>query len=370
MAFALVFIAGCDYQIKVAWSKIIKGDSSEALEAGILSADGSYLFTGYSYPKGYDGQALWLVRADNGGRVLWQKHFSDEFSGGARDIVELQDGNMIIAGREYQENDDSQLLALKVDPKGNTLWRKSLGGKTSDGANAIAATTDGNVVLVAYHTNEQSFFAELWVVKIDVKGDVLWEKNFGRGRGVDIAATDDGGVLVLGYATQEDGRSSDWQAIRLDSQGEIVWQRMYGGAYEDQARSITRASDGGFVMTGTLGQYSTNSIWVVKINPKGEQVWDTKMAAETFKAARDIARTEAGFVVVGYAEGILKDRDIYVLKLDEEGQVASEKTYLGDKKEQANAVIFRKSDTLIIAGLSENSDRTTDGLITKIARSY
>lgn len=377
---SIFLMSACDSETRIGWAKTFGGGESEQLYTGSLASDGGYLLGGTGVPDGQDEQALWLMRVDDVGEVVWQKYFDEEFSGAATDMVQLEDGNFIVGGHVFIDKFriNSQMRILKVDLAGDVVWDVSLGGRQADGATALAATSDGGVVLTGYFTNVETFAREIWVVKVDAGGEVLWEKNYGVGTGEDIVVMDDGGSIVVGQAVQKEGeRHSDWWVVRLDAKGQIVWQRMYGGLYEDRAARIVHARKGSVVIMGTIGpqfdRINPDDTWILSIDGSGDQVWDTTIAGEDFKVVRDIGPAEdEGFVLIGNAKGLLEDDDIYVANVDWAGRVILEKTYDGFEEEEGYAVITTDSDTLLIAGTSTLTGGTgqTDGLLMQLSEGF
>lgn len=376
----LFLVSACDSEIDIGWTKTFGGGESEQLYTGIRASDDAYLLGGRGVPNGQNHQALWLMSVDLAGKVIWQKYLEEDSPGAATDIIQVEDGNFVVGGNIFVDGfrADSQMRVLKVDPLGDVLWDISLGGRQIDGANALAATPDGGVVLTGYFTNAETFAREIWVVKVDADGDVQWEKNLGVGTGEDIVALEDGGAIVVGTAPQkDDSRYFDWWVVRLDAKGALFWQRLYGGLYEDSAASIVHARKESVVIMGTIGpqfdRLEPDATRILSIDRNGDQIWETTIAGEDFKVVRDIGPADdEGFVLVGNAKGLLEDDDIYVANLDWAGRVISEKTYDGYEEESGYSVITTDSDTLLVVGTSTLTGGTgqTDGLLMKLSRGF
>ncbi|MDV7392238.1 hypothetical protein RZS08_12820, partial [Arthrospira platensis SPKY1] len=141
---------------------------------------------------------------------------------------------------------------------------------------------------------------DVWVVKIDWDGNILWERTFG-GSGSDygyaIALSDDGGYIVGGLVNSNNGDAdcreglpgeygSAW-LLKLDSQGQLQWQQCYGGSYAETTADILQTVDGGFIFLGgtasgngdvncfhgTPGSIVTRDMWVVKVDNTGQIEW-------------------------------------------------------------------------------------------------
>jgi len=89
-----------------------------------------------------------------------------------------------------------------------------------------------------------------------------------------------GGFLVAGKYTQSDGTTDMW-VIKINSDGTMLWQKFYGNIFSDEAYSIAPTTDGGFITAGTtmgidgdLNEYNgLKDYMVVKADVNGNVQW-------------------------------------------------------------------------------------------------
>src|SRR5690606_32648962 len=102
---------------------------------------------------------------------------------------------------------------------------------------------------------------DYWVVKLDKRGDIAWQKTFGGDRDdslQSIVVLTDGGFLIGDNSNSDGGNnktrtnesSTDFWVLRIDDSGTIVWQETYNIAGTDILASITDNSDGTFLLSG------------------------------------------------------------------------------------------------------------------------
>ena len=106
---------------------------------------------------------------------------------------------------------------------------------------------------------------DYWLLKLDSAGGKTWSKCFG-GSGSDIARSvqqiADGSYLVAGSSSSPDGQvtghtavgsvaQSDYWIANVDSEGNLIWGKTYGGSANDDAYSLEKTSDKGFIVAGT-----------------------------------------------------------------------------------------------------------------------
>ena len=103
--------------------------------------------------------------------------------------------------------EDRRAFAMAIQADGSALWQKTYGGSSRDRFAAASRTHDGGFVLAG--ATENSGNEDVWVVRVDDRGRVAWQKRYGRGPAEaahDIVATDDDGdgeaddgFIVAGY---------------------------------------------------------------------------------------------------------------------------------------------------------------------------
>ena len=98
-----------------------------------------------------------------------------------------------------------------------------------------------------------------------------WAKTFG-GTQWDYAQyiqqTLDGGYILAGY-TLSFGADSDVWVVKLDSSGNVLWEKRYGGTGQDEAHYIQQTLDGGYIVRGCY-DCSTDNTWLLKLDSTGE----------------------------------------------------------------------------------------------------
>ncbi|MDQ3290119.1 MAG: GEVED domain-containing protein, partial [Bacteroidota bacterium] len=142
------------------WDKRLGGNSSDDLEALVVTSDGSYLLGGlsYSFPEGdkTDTQGwfevgigeYWLVKMDGNGNKLWDKALNGT-SHVVSSLIPTPDGGFIAGGgnptEENSEEDD--YWVTKVNSTGNTVWEKYVAGPGRDYLRSILTTEAGEIIL-------------------------------------------------------------------------------------------------------------------------------------------------------------------------------------------------------------------------------
>lgn len=80
-------------------------------------------------------------------------------------------------------------------------WDKTFGGSNDDYLRSFIQTDDDGYVIAGETSSYGTGKADIWIIKIDSKGNKLWDKTFS---GIDddwiysLIQTDDGGYAVVG----------------------------------------------------------------------------------------------------------------------------------------------------------------------------
>ena len=105
-----------------------------------------------------------------------------------------------------------------------------------------------------------------------------------------------------------------------------VWEKYYGNnQFDNFGYSIQNTIDGGYVVTGSLGQVINNKIWVLKLNSQGDTLWTKKL--DGYWGISIKQTSDSGFVVLGNNDN--NWNDVKVMKLSNSGQLSWVKSYGG-----------------------------------------
>jgi hypothetical protein len=267
--------------------------------------------------------------------AMWSKTFGGADVDRLSSIVKTSDGGYIAVGTTASSDGDvsknkgaTDVWVIKIDANGNKVWEKSYGGSSADYGKGIFGSNDGNFFITAEThsndgdvTNNKGSF-DLWVLKIDPSGNLLWQKTLGGTSAEhftlhNFSGTSDGGCVVAGSAESSDGDVTDnkgnedaW-VVKLNSNGTVAWQKTFGGTKRDYAYAVTFTFDGGYLMAGgtfsndgdVVGNHdasgNTSDAWIVKMDRNGNKLWQKALGGTGFDNANAIIpNTDGTFMVV------------------------------------------------------------------------
>lgn len=251
--------------------------------------DGGYIITG----SGVNGKSdIYLLKIDLQGDTLWLKLYDNSNHDEGLYVQQTHDGGYIIAGvTEFPAPRELDIRLIKTDAQGDTLWTKKYGGDYIDGPRSLCETKDGGYFVAGEYTEggELGLEIHIWLLRTDSNGDTLWTKKINNGSWGDhancIKNTLDGGFIVVGETTYE-SYDSDIYLVKLDEKGNYQWfstiGRNVGGNGDEKhfrGNDVLETTDGGYIITGfkwfCIGSNEYQDLCLVKADNKG-QITDVK----------------------------------------------------------------------------------------------
>jgi hypothetical protein len=268
----------------------------------------------------------------------------------------------------------------KIDSLQRISWIKIYGGTDADIAISACQTKDGGYgVLAETFSNNGNVTgfkgtADLWLIKIDDSGNLLWEKCYGSPLDdvpISIANTPDNGLIMLGASNGSgddvpfhygDNWTFDWIVIKTDSLGNIKWSKDLGGTGNEGEDGSILSVDSSYYLIGTSNSHDhdcTDTAWhagvtfangnyyLLKLNDTGKVLWDSSfggsggdIASNAMFDIRDSTIVINGstnsndyMVVDCHGSG-----DIWVIKVNKLGGLIWDKDYGSSRPESGNGI--------------------------------
>ncbi|WP_337866045.1 hypothetical protein [Ignavibacterium sp.] len=224
-------------------------------------------------------------------------------------VQETSDGGFIITGytRSFGSMSGRNLLFVKTDSFGNTIWVNGYGGNNDDEGNSVVQTSDGGFVACGYTKSYGSGGNDVYLIKVDANGNQLWDRIFGGPsdeEAYSMVQTSDGGFLLAGATSSFGAGSRDIWLIKTDQSGNQQWTKTIGGLSSDGARSIAKTSDGGYIITGwtlSYGPGSIGNLWLVKTDSLGNMQWNKFFGGTDADRGLSVKQTiDGGYIATGY----------------------------------------------------------------------
>jgi hypothetical protein len=350
----------------VEWEKTFGGSDDDFAYSVRQTTDGGYIIAGSTCPS-WNICDVYLIKTDAGGNIVWEKTFSRSEVDEARSVRQTTDGGYIIAGVTGYVNMIWEYIydvyLIKTDANGNIVWEKTFGpGGYSNGARSVQQTTDGGYI-VAGSTQTSWLTSDVYLIKTDANGNSVWEKTFSRGRAdwaCSVQQTTDGGYIIAGYT------NGAVYLVKTDANGNSVWEKTFGGSM-DIAYSVQQTTDGGYIIAGSIADW--DDVYLIKTDADGNIIWEKTFGRSDEDQAYSVRQTtDGGYIIAGYTLSYEAGRtDVYLIKTDAGGNIVWEKTFGGSNNDFAYSVRQTTDGGYIIAGYTSSYGADYDVYLIKVS---
>lgn len=308
---------------EIVWQKTIGGSGYDYLKSVIPAKDKGMLLAGSSNSNisgdktennfnqpGFFYNDYWVIRMDSLGNILWQKTIGGLGNDEISTAIATRDGGFIIGGtssssisgnKTTNSYGSSDYWIICLDSLGNIVWQKNYGGSGDESMRSILYNDSNGYYLIGTSTSGISGnksvaskgSTDIWVIKIDSSGNILWQKDIG-GNSLDYIYTAklvSNGIVVgagtltgiNGDKTESNKGSFDGWVFKLNHFGDIQWQKSIGGTNDERIYSMLPVSNGGLILgcfsnsdssvdkiENSRGDYD---YWMIKLNGNANQVY-------------------------------------------------------------------------------------------------
>jgi hypothetical protein len=240
--------------------------------------DGGYIITGSTSSIGQGNTDMYLLKLDSMGQVKFQKTFGGVSNEIGKSIVQLADSNYVMAGYTSSSGVGGyDVFLVKADKAGNLIWQKTYGGSDWDFANSMDTITGGGFIIAGTTYSYGKGNADGFVIKTDANGDTAWTKTFGGLKDDEfksVIQTSDGNYALTGYTKSFNDSLGDVWALKLDVNGDTLWRKFYGGNKSDNGNQIIEHPTGDLYIAGGSRSFGTGQLdgYLLRLNNNGTQL--------------------------------------------------------------------------------------------------
>ena len=254
----------------------------------IITSDGGYLISGESYTS---QNYPCVVKTDSSGDTLWCRKFNQTWSFFGK-AIEANSG-YVLFGETY---------LFKIDLGGNVVWTRSYSYDLTD----INLTPDGGYILTANDGYD------LVVIKTDSLGDTLWTKKFSNGQPFHASAIPGmNNTFIIGGTVHLNPF-----LIKTNLSGDTLWTKQYTGTLLSSRISLMTNTNDDIIMFE--GDWPDN-LYLLKTDSSGNPLWGKVFGSEGIELGSAKATYDQGFIFTAawYSGGL--SNDAVIIKLDSMG---------------------------------------------------
>jgi len=189
----------------------------------IISVEGAYVIAGETDTWGHGRLDAYVLKLDKDGKKIWHNAFGFNQDETANQIIATKDGGYIIVGSTDSDyKTQKNVYVVKISADGAREWQSFYGSRENDEGFGVVEAKDGYVV-AGYTKGTPNYDSDAYLLKIDKRGNVLWEKRYGSSKDDRASAIlkVDGGYVVAGYSTSIESYSKDVYILKVDENGNL-----------------------------------------------------------------------------------------------------------------------------------------------------
>ncbi|MFV0593138.1 MAG: hypothetical protein ACK5M7_17325 [Draconibacterium sp.] len=281
------------------------------------------------------------------------------------DITETSECFVVLGSVE--NNNISNLNLLCYNKTGELIWNKTFDSNQSEYPSKIVSTPNGDLVILSQiNADEQS---QIIIRKTDLSGNEINHTSLNGMyfKGSDIAVLNENEWVVAGAKGTDANHLQLWMA-KMDEKGNVAWEKTFGEISNGCFSTIKKLPDGGFVLGGQVAGKAKNDcdMIVIRTDPEGNALWTNHMNAPKSKEWTECVccSPDSCFMLVGWGDTCLNDMndeypifdfDLILKKVNCNGKVKWTKNFDSEGSEGGNAIAIRPDGHFIVAGTKVSS---------------
>ncbi len=300
----------------------------------------------------------------------------------------------------------------KIDPFGNLIWVRSVGGNFDDVARAVHVDDADNIYITGNFVGTADFDpgagtvsyssfgpipkVDIFILKLDPNGDYLWSHHIGgadHDRGFALGSDDLNNIYIGGYFTDSvdfDPGPADASAfstgvedmylLKLDENGGFIWNKTFGGTDTETILSLVVDGNSDIVITGSFAgtvdfdpnagveNHASNGLedmFVSKLDSAGNTIWTITEGGIDEDGSKHVTVNDADEI---YMAGTFMDvvdfdpttgidlrssngkEDAVIQKISSVGQIEWTRTFGGDSTDVSRRISIDQSQSLFVVG--------------------
>jgi len=345
--------------VNVLWAKTYGGALSEGGRFVCETAEGGFMIVGYTYSHGNGDPDIFVLNTDSDGNELWSKTYGGSSWEYGYSICRTNDNAYVFTGYTTSFGAGSKdVYLVKIDHNGDVLWTKTIGDSGIDVGRSFFEMSEGNLIVCGYTESSGSGEDDLLLVKTNSEGNVLWRKTFGGVRSDlgKFAYEDENYNIIIVGANGSDGVNMDYYFLKTDSDGNLQQSGNYGSHVDfpfDMGNSICPADDNGYIMIGDSNIETALNMMLIKIDSLGNEIWIKSFGDGLHDHGNSIVNSNDGYAICGSVRNTeTLHNDLHFAQLDWDGNEIWQNKIGGSESDWGSYVIKTSDGCYVIVGHS------------------
>ncbi len=238
------------------------GIGDQSLYDVIQNADGTLTGVGYTTRTGKQKDG-WVIRLELSGEILDEKVWSnypdqDDYF---HRVATNEDGHILALGQQQINRSSEHSHLIRID--GDRLEKIDCAALT--GIHAKDICSRGDHFMVVGVSSDKKLGDQITAAKVDAEGKLVWNdvQHFGdrfsqKASSINPASLA-GGYVISGTTQTRSSGTEDMWLLKIDERGDLQWDRTFGGSAADIASQSIELSNGGYALFGHTWSHSPSA---------------------------------------------------------------------------------------------------------------
>ncbi|MFM7217053.1 MAG: T9SS type A sorting domain-containing protein [Bacteroidota bacterium] len=336
--------------------------------------DGGYIVSGLEFIASSNTLEIFLLKLYADGTVQWNRSYGGGVANGAnyyqnyRVMVTYEGDYVVVGATRLPGSSSTDILVMKCNPLGDTIWSRTYGGPANDDGNSIYEDSNGDYIVggsVLLNSQRrmavlrigtdgtlkrQSFLADgvaspffecaalgtnrIGLIRtysnllnvVDSTGAYQWSWPLQYPSAWSVDAVDEANGQFSVFSGVNGLIGGSYALTRADQSGVISLAKKYSTSSDESPRDMIKASNGDYLIYGlSTATSGASAPLLARLDQNGAVLWayNYRYAANAFhEAGKMIPTADGGYALLGQHDrsGNFTDFDVYVIKTDSNGQ--------------------------------------------------
>jgi len=309
----------------IVWTRSLVNYARFSPEVIVRSKDSGYVIAGNDLDT--EPTSLILTKIDERGNILWESRHTFGYTNSLSDLIVTLDGHYVATGYTYVSGEYQSFISY-LDQDGNLLWSKVVESPNS-GRGLTLCQLSSDLFVMFRREIPSSFDGPDGIsTYFDRNGEILRQKRYHFGSYLDlelkaVQPLENNQCIVVGEMRGWGFHTHPVTGVimRLDEQGDTLWtQQHVDTSSVMRFTSIEQLNDSSFLVSG----YGHGEMLFMCITADGEKLWESTFLFLIYATDVSAAITLSGGFVASASQNTIFGTYAKILRFDAQG------TYIWD----------------------------------------